>query len=531
MKLYPKQWLPHLKDCIPHEARRNRTSLYTIALEGWRRGLKLEFYQIRDEDNKLRLMFSLSNQKRKHYFMESCGDKITKQAIKICHDKALTYQYLREADVSIPLGKEFDMSTSIADMLKYVEKHLSYPLVAKPTTGSGGKGVKTNIRSSNQLKKAIEDIRNQFPATSIIIQQHLLGEEIRIYVIENEVIAAAKRLPANVVGDGQSTIIQLINRKNEYRKKIPHLYYRPIKVDNEVKENISNQGYTLDTILEKGERLFLRKVSNVSSGGDPIDVTSDLSEEQKKIAIRAVQAIPGLSHCGVDMIVNPQGYGTILELNTSPGIGSHLFPIEGQARDIPKKMIDYYFPETKQRRNKESNVYFNLQCIFDSLDGNISSIEIRNHPESNLKIKKLEITTRRDIYYYYQILNKYINKNRLNGYMKQIAENRIEIIIAHQNEVKIREFIYFIKKRNKLLDIIDFNETEWKKPVKLGFELIDGLNAMSLNELEYEQKQQYKEIQTVKKEINRLSKRIDLMENSHSWKITKPLRMISKLLK
>src|SRR5699024_10147325 len=202
---------------------------------------------------------------------------------------------------------------------------------------------------------------------------------------------------------------------------------------------IADVGYTLESVLKKGERLYLRKVSNVTTGADPIDVTDQLTSEQKQIAINATKAIPGLTHCGVDMIINGQS-GIILELNTRPGIGSHLFPIEGKARDIPKAIIDYYFPETKEKKDNCSNAYFDLQIVFDTLNGGyLSEIEMKRHPLTTLHATKLEITGELDVLSYYTRLKKYIIQRQYNRYMKQHDNETIEIIVGHDNRTIIDE--------------------------------------------------------------------------------------------
>src|SRR5699024_9709724 len=107
-------------------------------------------------------------------------------------------------------------------------------------------------------------------------------------------------------------------------------------------------GYSLYSVLNQNEQLYLNDLSNVSLGGEPVDYTEYLTQSQRDIAINATKAIPGLAQCGVDMMIRDDTEeGLIIELNSSPGIGSHLFPVKGKARDIPKFIIDHYFPGTK----------------------------------------------------------------------------------------------------------------------------------------------------------------------------------------
>src|SRR5699024_4600817 len=149
-------WLPHITD-IPLEAKKNRTSLYSIALEGWRRGLTLKFHRVKEEEV-VKFLYSLSNEKRKHYFNESCGDDVTEEAFRICSDKHLTYEYLQKANVPVPISKRFIQQESIEEILKQI-KNMKYPLVIKPTDGSAGKGVITNIGTEEQLIESINKVR------------------------------------------------------------------------------------------------------------------------------------------------------------------------------------------------------------------------------------------------------------------------------------------------------------------------------------------------------------------------------------
>lgn len=530
MKNYREEWLPHLNGIIPDEARRNRTSLYTIALEGWRRGLRLRFHSKEDINNNKRLYYSLQSSQRTHYFSESCGDKNTSEALKICEDKDLTYKFLKNANVPVPIGKSFDRNTNFEDIVKYT-KSLDFPLVVKPKDGKAGRGVAVNIQDEITLKNAILRV-NELGYDSFIVQQHVQGKEIRVYVLDNKVVAAANRIPANVIGDGHSTIAKLIEMKNEFRKQIPHLYYRPIKIDAEVRELIAKAGYTLESVLKKGERLYLRKVSNVSTGGDPVDFTEKLTEKQQSIAIAATKAIPGLTHCGVDMIIDDKGNGVILEINTRPGIGTHLFPVEGKARDVPKAIIDFYFPETIGERNLSSRIYYDLQTVFDSINsGYLSEIEIKPFPKNQIYSTMFKINSELDITEFFERLKKELIKQNMNGYMKKVDNSTIELVISHEELNKIDEFTDFITERKQNLKIHHVEKSNWEQPVKLGFYLIDGLSQMSLLELEHEFNQTIKESRALEKDTNRIEKRIKLIRSSSSWKITTPIRMVKKLFK
>lgn len=518
-------WLEHLVEAVPIAARKNHTSMYTIALEGWRRGLKLKFYN-HDQDNKLQIRYSLSDKNKTHYFNGSSGDKVSKEAFEICEDKSMTNHYLLNAEVPIPIGNKFGVDATNSEIVNF-GKEIKFPLVIKPTNGKAGKGVVANIQSEVELRNALHYVREQLGFDEIILEQYVEGEEVRVYVLGDRVLGAANRRPANVVGDGISTINKLVKEKNEFRKYIPHLYFRPIKIDREVKQSIQSLGYTIDSIPKEGERIFLRKISNVSKGGEPIDVTRKLSDLQKNIAINATKAIPGLAHCGVDMIINEdKSSALVLELNTRPGIGSHLFPIEGIATDIPKEIIDFYFPDTKGI-DTSSNVYFDFQSIHTSLNAG-STIEIEVAPIISKKIiaKRYVIIGDIELIGYHQWLQKKVFERELNGFVKRIDDKNIEIVIAGTDNDELVKFKEIINQGR--IEVRIDSEEYWNHPVKLGFDLMDGYDSMSDGELETEFKRVDNEVKSIQKDRDRLKHKIKLMSQSKTWKYTSSIRNLFK---
>lgn len=526
--VYHHNWLQHLKDSIPSVARLNRLSLYTIALEGWRKGLTLEFQIHTDDEDVQRLQYILSDETETHCFNESSGDLITKEASTICDDKHLTEKYLQEANVPIPKGRTFKNTTPNSEMVDHAS-HLDFPLVAKPTNGSGGKGVHANIVNLEQLDTAINNIKNNIEFESIIIQEHIEGQEVRLYVLGDEVLSAVNRIPANVIGDGKNSVIRLIEFKNEVRKSVPHLYNRPINIDKGLKSMLRSSGYHLDDVPLENERIFFRKTSNISTGGDPIEVLNELTERQKSIAIQAAKAIPGLEHSGVDLIINENNKNAIvIEVNTKPGIGSHLFPIEGKAQDIPKHLINYYFPHTVNVKRKE-DYFFDLQAVFDSLYGGYNSQLVvapcPNHPPQNIQLLLHTDSEPNDIYY---MLKKNVFLYGLNGFIQKKRKGTILLVISHFDTEALLEMKRFITQMKNKLRIKKITEQKYCKPIGVGFEIIDDLKELSLNELENKLRRSEQTIEKLQIEANRLNSRIKKTKNSFSWKITKPLRVMMR---
>ena len=527
MKYKQDRWLPHIAQAVPIEARRNQISMYTIALEGWRRGLHLKFYST-FKDQKLHIKYSLSNREKTHHFSGSGGDLITEKAFEICESKSETYRHLTKAGVPIPLGSKFNAEAADEDIIQYA-KQIKFPLVLKPTNASSGKGVVSNIKNRAQLYDAIQYVRGQLGYREVILEQYVIGEEVRVYVLDNQVLGAGNRRPANVVGDGVNTIQTLIEQKNEQRKQSPHLYFRPIKIDKDLKNIIQQLNYTIDSIPKKGEWVYLRKVSNISKGGEPIDITDQLSGEQKAIAVKAAKAIPGLPHCGVDMIINSNDNtdAKVIEVNTRPGIGIHLFPIEGKAKNISKDLIDYYFPETKTIDAKESNLYFDFESILNTLK-ELSTVQVEVPPAGLNRLVAIKYTIAADfeLKQFHQWLQKRIYAHGLHGFIDEIHRGQYELVLAGEDTNKIEAFKE-IWTNHKGFPVIIEKEENWDHPIKLGFELISDARMLSVVELESKLKEINNEIRKADNENRRLEKRMKLMEESKAWKITKPLRMVT----
>lgn len=311
---------------------------YLIALEGWRRGLNLTWYK--DESglftmNKYNLsstlgnFYSLNSKSKKHHFFRSQGDKVDIETVGICKNKEKTKRLLKGRNIPVPEGQIYDIKDDIG-ITSYANK-IGYPVVIKPLTGSMGQGVFTDIKNELELRNIISLLKTKYKYKKYIIEKHYIGKEYRVYVVGNKVVGAINRIPANIRGDGQHSIKELIKLKNKWRKRNPYLARKPIKIDYEIKQTIKNEGYNLDSVLEKGKTLYLRKISNLSAGGDSISATDELSKKVKRIAVKSLKALPSIPHAGVDIIVDPENKHkcVVLEINATAEISFHVFPQKG----------------------------------------------------------------------------------------------------------------------------------------------------------------------------------------------------------
>lgn len=536
--------LPHLTNDIVKNARKTRLDAFAVALEGWRRGLKLKWYTKESEHfqdmiifgvNPPGRLFSLSSDKRTHYFFRTRGDKVSSEAVELASEKDLTKEVLLKKGVPVPLGKGFDEEATDEEVMEYA-KSLGYPLVLKPTNASLGNGVITNIQSDEQLEEAVHYVRTELEYKEVVVEQHIQGEEYRIYVVDDKAVAAYNRVPANITGDGVHTIDELIHLKNLERRKNARLNSCLIEIDIEIMKAVERLGYQMSSVPKRGEKIYLRKKTNVSSGGDPIDVLDTLADEYKQVAIDAVKAIPGLLHAGVDIMVhddpNKDPRAVVIELNPTAQIGGALFPLRGKARDIPKAIIDFYFPETKGIDTSKSKVYFDMINVLEPLENRAAiEVEVSPAPMGKLYAKKYTVYGTVQRQRYHQWLKKHALDLGLHGYVKNRVFDEIEIVVAGTDKEAIQTFRKKITAFNKSVQITKIEEEDYHEPVTVGFEITERYNTSSQRSVQNALRKMEKNLKNLTKQKNRIEKDNQHILNSTSWKITEPVRKIGATVK
>lgn len=319
-----------------------------LAEEAIKRGISVEHLNPYQTDE---AFLELNYKDRKEFII---GQRISKTSLSsywILESKELTKHYLRKSNVSVAEGKVFKKEDAV-QISDYCKK-IKYPVVVKPIFGSQGKSVFVGINNEEMLLRIINEIfvGNEY----IIVEKEFMGKEYRFTASRDKVLGVTYREPANVVGDGKHPITYLIEEKNKdprrgsgYEKVLCK-----IKIDDIVMQNLADQGLVLEDIIPDRKKIYLRKNSNLSTGGDSIDFTDEAHEDLKKVAIEAVRAIPGLVYGGVDLMSNQdisekpgKDSYIIVEINSSPGISLHYDPIGGKTRDVAKEIIDMLYPET-----------------------------------------------------------------------------------------------------------------------------------------------------------------------------------------
>jgi len=319
--------------------------------EAVKRGIKVEHINFYQEEM---AFLELTYKKHKEYLVGEKSSKTAVTASYIAENKALTKTFLSRAKINVTEGMLFDKNCDIKNICEYAKK-LEYPVVVKKYNGAHGELIFLGINNKKQLKKIIKKVfkNNKY----VLDEKEFKGKEYRFIASREKVLAVTYRDPANVVGDGIHNIRELVKIKNKDPKR-GEKNEKPltkIKIDNITKQNLKEQRIKLDYIPDKEKKIYLRKESNISTGGDSIDVTDIVHPELKEIAVRSVKAISGLAYAGVDLMVNKdiskkptKNSYIIVELNSSPGIYPQRFPYQGKSRNVAKEIINILFPETKK---------------------------------------------------------------------------------------------------------------------------------------------------------------------------------------
>jgi cyanophycin synthetase len=284
-------------------------------------------------------------------FQATITCKTSNIAVDIACNKEETKRMLSMASIPVADGS---ICVDEEDLAACVKK-IGYPIVIKPLDGNHGKGASINIKT---WKDAVEGlVYAKKYSRRVIVEKFITGFDFRVLIIDNKLVAAAKRVPANVVGNGKNTIQELITETNKDPKRgYGHEnVLTEILIDRDSEDLLEKYGYTLETIPQKDEIVYLKSTANLSTGGTSIDVTEMMHPENIFLCERISRVI-GLDICGVDIMAEnltqplKENGGCILEVNAAPGFRMHLAPSEGLPRNVAAPVIDMLYPPGKESR-------------------------------------------------------------------------------------------------------------------------------------------------------------------------------------
>lgn len=266
-------------------------------------------------------------------------------AVDLACDKVLAKRLLAEAGLPVPRGQ---IATTLEEA-QAAARDLDSPVVVKPRRGNQGKGVVLNLTDPREIEAAFRIARSY--DSEVLVEEYIEGRHYRLLVIGGKLVAAAERLPACVTGDGVHSIRELVELANRDPRR-GEGHEKPLtrlKIDPTALLVLVRQGYHPESRPAAGEVVVLRDNANLSTGGTARDVTPAVHPENAGLAVRAARVL-GLDVAGVDLVTpeiarpaREEG-GMIIEVNAAPGFRMHLFPSEGEPRDVGRALVDYLFP-------------------------------------------------------------------------------------------------------------------------------------------------------------------------------------------
>jgi cyanophycin synthetase len=278
-------------------------------------------------------------------------DRTSAIAEAVAQDKEMTRMLLRAVGVPTPCGRPVsDVEDACA-----AAAEIGMPVVVKPQDGNQGRGVATNLATREQVVRAYHAARQE--SSQIIVEKFAPGHDYRLLVVGDRVVAAARREPAHVVGDGVHTIVQLVDQVNTDPRRAEHhaTVLSKLKLDAVGLGVLADQGYTPESIPAAGTMVLIRRNANLSTGGTAIDVTERVHPVVAASAVDAAKIV-GLDIAGVDVVaqdisrpLSEQG-GVIVEVNAAPGLRMHLNPSVGISRPVGEAIVDTLFPAGENGR-------------------------------------------------------------------------------------------------------------------------------------------------------------------------------------
>jgi cyanophycin synthetase len=266
-------------------------------------------------------------------------------AVDLAGDKEATKRILASVHVPVPKGEIIHSE----EELKLAIEAVGYPVVIKPRDGNQGKGATINITHMQEATAALKLAQQH--SNEVILESYIAGDDYRALVIDYKFVAAALRKPAAVIGNGVSTIQELVDEVNkDPRRGNGHINVMTKIIINEASlQLLAKKGYTLNTVLPKAEECFLKTTANLSTGGTATDVTDDVHPENIQMFERIARTI-GLDICGIDIMATDLSIpirktgGAVIEVNAAPGFRMHLQPSQGKPRNVAAPVLDMLFP-------------------------------------------------------------------------------------------------------------------------------------------------------------------------------------------
>ncbi|HNV83972.1 MAG TPA: cyanophycin synthetase [Arenimonas sp.] len=272
-------------------------------------------------------------------------------AVELASDKEETNKILGSLGLPVP-RQELVQTESLAIR---AARRIGFPVVTKPYNGNHGRGISIRLMNDDEVAEGFAKAKEH--SRSVIVETFMEGDDHRLLVVNGELVAATRRTPGHVVGNGVHTISQLVDVVNlDPRRGVGHeKVLTRLELDAQASMMMTRVGYTANSVPKDGETVYLRSTANLSTGGTATDVTDIIHPDNRDMAVRAIRAI-GLDVGGVDFLITniAESYrnigGGICEVNAAPGFRMHVAPSEGTPRDVAGPVIDMLFPQGSNAR-------------------------------------------------------------------------------------------------------------------------------------------------------------------------------------
>lgn len=326
-------------------------TIYSLIEAGLKRDIPVQYLE---EENQFQWGYGRKQARGRSTTFHKDGIKDTEFTMY----KDMVKDFLLMCGFPTPIGRNcFDEDEIVAEALK-----LGFPVVVKPLAGHKGQGVTTHIESEEAVRKAFQVVFRGaeelgIPFDGAIVEQQVYGTDHRLLAVNGKFAAALERVPACVDGNGSNTIADLIAEENDKVVRLDNARSPlcKIKIDDDLRDYLELQGLSLSSVPKDGERIFLRRVANISAGGVSINVTDKIHPKNIKL-VDDIASFFNVTCLGIDVLAddvskpwNESPFG-IIEINAGPGVFMHLAPAMGGSIDVPGKIMQAHFPKPGDAR-------------------------------------------------------------------------------------------------------------------------------------------------------------------------------------
>src|ERR1700759_3514772 len=337
----PESWnWPEARDDFIRFAQRRALGPSTSSLVKAAEGRGIPWYRLNDQS-----LVHLGHGKYQQRIQATVTGRTPHISVELASDKEETNKILASLGLPVP-SQELVQSQEQAAR---AARRIGFPVVTKPYNGNHGRGISIRLSTENEVAHGFAVAREH--ARSVIVETFLEGDDHRLLVVNGNLVAATRRTPGHVIGDGEHTIEQLVDIVNpDPPRGVGHeKVLTRLELDAQAKKMLGGASLTAQSVPESGQVVLLRSTANLSTGGTATDVTDVIHPDNREMAERAVRAI-GLDVGGVDFLSKDitESYraigGGICEVNAAPGFRMHVAPSEGTPRDVAAPVVNMLFP-------------------------------------------------------------------------------------------------------------------------------------------------------------------------------------------